>query len=256
MTAAVTTVLYLVFTLGAAAVYFMLPHGDRRYRAVGMVFGVSALAALIVFLAARVVTTNETTGYFFLFATIAIASAARVITHPRPVYNAIYFVLVVVSVAALMVLMRAEFVAIALIIIYAGAIMVTYLFVIMLAQQQGSAVYDRRSREPLLAVLAGFVLMAAIAGRCGDLPPSAAQTAQRVTLAQDQSESTVRDEGNTFAIGAVVMTEYVVAFEVAGVLLLISMVGAITLSQKRVPPDPFRTPARPLGEIGKEVDPF
>ena len=123
MTPGATTVLYLVFTLGAAAVYFMLPRGDRRYRTVGMVFGVSALAALIVYLAARVVTTNESTAYFLLFAAVAIASAARVITHPRPVYSAIYFVLVVVSVAALMVLMRAEFVAIALIIIYAGAIL-------------------------------------------------------------------------------------------------------------------------------------
>ncbi len=256
MTPTATTVLYLVFTLGAAAVYFMLPHGDRRHRGVAIVFGVSALAAMIVFLAVHVVTTTESTAYFFLFAAIAIASAARVITHPRPVYNAIYFVLVVVSVAALMVLMGAEFVAIALIIIYAGAILVTYLFVIMLAQQQGSSVYDRRSREPFLAVLAGFVLMAAIASRSSDLPPSAAQRAQSVTLAQDEPESAIADEGNTFAIGAVLMTDYVVALEVAAVLLLISMVGAITLSQKRVPPDPFRTPARPLGEIGKEVGPF
>jgi hypothetical protein len=64
------------------------------------------------------------------------------------------------------------------------------------------------------------------------------------------------EAGNTQAVGAVVMTDYVVALEVGGVLLLISMVGAITLSHKRVAPDPFRAPPRPLGEIGKGVQPF
>jgi NADH-quinone oxidoreductase subunit J len=125
-------------------------------------FGLSAVAALLVVFITRATEGDPTRGYFYLFSSIALLASARVITHTRPVYSAIYFLLVIVSVAAMLVLLSAEFVAVALIIIYAGAILVTYLFVIMLAQQPGLPIHDRRAREPFAAVLAGFVLTAAM----------------------------------------------------------------------------------------------
>ena len=142
--------LYFIFALGGAGIYFLLPRGDRPKVVVGAILGLSAVIALIIVLATQVMSSGPAGAYFYVFATIALVAAARVITHPKPVYSAIYFVLVVVAVAALLVLLHAEFVAIALIIIYAGAIMVTYLFVIMLARQPGSPIYDRRAREPFL----------------------------------------------------------------------------------------------------------
>ena len=88
----------------------------------------------------------------------AIAAAVRMITHPRPVYAALYFVIVVLSSAALFLLLEAEFMAFALIIVYAGAILITYLFVLMLAHQApqpgaefGQPEYDRVPREPAAA---------------------------------------------------------------------------------------------------------
>ncbi len=259
MTPTTGHLLYLVFALGGVGVYLLLPKGRGSQVRAGAVLGGLALAALISVLATRIVVTNSTTAFFYVFSTIAMLGAVRVITHTKPVYSALYFVLVVISVAALLVLMQAEFLAIALIMVYAGAIMVTYLFVIMLAQQDTAPVCDRRSHEPFLAVLAGFVLMAAVAGRCGDLTTASGDTiAQasptKATLVANVPESS--DVGNTTAIGRAVMTRYIVAFEIAGVLLLVSMVGAIALAKKKLPTETVEEERTPIGQIGREVPPY
>ena len=253
--------LYLLFALGGAGVYFLMPQSERRWTMVGTVFGVAAVAGFLVLLATRGADVGGASSwYFYLFAAVALLGASRVITHPKPVYSAIYFVLVVVATAALLVLQSAEFLAVALIIVYAGAILVTYLFVIMLAQQPGSPVYDRQAREPFAAVVAGFVLMGAIAGRAGDLPtvPDHATRVADVVVTSDHTGDapTLLATGNTVAIGRILMTKYVVALEMAGVLLLVSMVGAIGMARKRVADDGWRGTPRPLGEVGKEAEPF
>lgn len=258
MTSITAILLYLVFALGGVGVYLLLPKPGRSQVAAGATVGVLALVGLFVVLAAQVIVPDTANVFFYLFAAIAVLAASRVVTHTNPVYCAVYFVLVVIAVAALLVLQGAEFLAIALVMIYAGAILVTYLFVIMLAHQGGSPVYDRRSREPAWAVLAGFVLMAAIAGRAVDLPASASPEPATVTTA-DAAGSAVRGtEGNTIAMGEAIMTRYVVALEIAGALLLIAMVGAIALSRKPVPIEraPGAAAPKPLGQVGREVEPF
>lgn len=257
MTSTTAHLLYLIFALGGGALYLLLPKPGRSQTRAGAVIGLLSVAGLLAVLAVRVVSPDESTAYFYLFATIAVLAAVRVVTHPRPVYSALYFVLVVIAVAALLVLQEAEFLAVALIIVYAGAILVTYLFVIMLAQQGGSPIYDRRSREPFLAVAAGFVLMAAVAGRAGELPEPSAEAAAPVQLAGASQTPTAHPQyGNTYAIGAAVMTRYVVALELAGVLLLVSMVGAIALARKKVPVEGVSATPRPLGQVGREVEPY
>jgi NADH-quinone oxidoreductase subunit J len=236
--------LYLAFAAGGFGVYLMMPRPQRSMALVGGLFGVAALLGLLALVGSRLSGEAGASFYFYLFATIAVAGAARVVTHPKPVYSAIYFVLVVIAVAALLVLLHAEFLAVALVIIYAGDILVTYLFVIMLAQQPGSPVYDRSAREPFAAVLAGFVLMGAVAGQASALNMGASAPAVPM------------DIGSTAAMGALITTKYVVALEIAGILLLISMVGAIALSRKSVPSEVIRTPRPALGQIGKEVEPF
>ncbi len=255
MTSTAAFVLYLIVAAGAVGVYFLLPRAGKSTGVVGAIFGLAALAALIVWFASSVAPGGND-WIFYVLALIAIAASSRVITHPRPVYSAIYFVLVVVAVAALLILQEAEFLAAALVIIYAGAIIVTYLFVIMLAHQGGSPTYDRRAREPFLAVLAGFVLMGAIAGKAGDLSAPVESSPASITAVSDRAPAGVADAGNTMAIGSLVMTKYVVALEIAGVLLLISMVGAIALSRKRVPREGYAPPQKPIGQVGKEVLPF
>ena len=256
MTSSNAYVLYLVFALGGAAIYFLLPRTGPSKTAIGAALGVSALVGLLAVSGMKGSAGGSGGPYFYLFAAIGILAAARVITHSKPVYSAIYFVAVVVAVAALLVLQEAEFLAVALVLIYAGAILVTYLFVIMLAQQPGSPIYDRRTREPFLAVLVGFILMATIAVRIRDFP---AQSVDKglLTGGQSQTDATASlPVGNTMAIGAAVMTRHLVALELSSVLLLIAMVGAIALSRKRVTSDALRPPHRALGQIGKEAEPF
>lgn len=250
--------LYIVFALGGVGVYLMLPKAGKSQTLAGQIIGAMALIGLFVVLSARMIAPEHSSFYFYLFAAIAVAGAARVVTHPKPVYSALYFVLVVVAVAALLVLQGAEFLAVALIIIYAGAILVTYLFVIMLAHQGGSPIYDRRSREPFAAVLMGFVLMAALAGRMSDLPNTRPINTIPVGSYLQNSTNTNENlvDGNSLAIGAEVMTRYVVVVELSAVLLLVSMIGAIALSRKNVPHDPSRARHQPIGQIGKEVEPF
>ena len=84
------------------------------------------------------------------------------ITNRNPVYSALWFALVTLSICGLFLLQSAPFLAAATIIVYAGAIVVTFVFVIMLAQQSGATIYDQRSRQPLLATIAAFVLLGAL----------------------------------------------------------------------------------------------
>ena len=105
--------------------------------------------------------------YYYLFSGIAIVSAVRVITHTRPVYAALWFVMVVLASAGLFLVLSAQFMAFAVVIIYGGAILVTYMFVLMLASQStpdggSSQGYDKVAKEPVLACAAGFLLLAVL----------------------------------------------------------------------------------------------
>ena len=248
------TLLYSMFAIGGMGIYLMLPKAEVSRMRAGAVIALLGFVGLFTVLATRVISPGDTTVYFYLFSGIAVLAGARMITHPKPVYCALYFVLTVIAVAALLVLLQAEFLAVALIIVYAGAILVTYLFVIMLAQQGGSPVYDRRAREPLMAAMVGFVLTAAIAGRV-ETPPLQPPDAIARPGVMAQAVHT-EPESNTAAIGQLVMTRYVVVLEIAGVLLLVSMIGAIAMSQKKVPVERHDAPRRPIGQIGREAEPY
>ncbi len=249
-------ILYLLFAAGAVAVYFRMPRGKDSKLAAGAIFGIAALVGFFALLHTRIAAPVDSRWYFYLFSAIAIAAAARVVTHPRPIWSALYFILVVIAVAALLVLVGAEFVAIALVIVYAGAILVTYLFVIMLAQQSGSPMYDRRAREPFAAVVAGFLITGVIAGKIAESPPVALPLIELTSVAVGVETTSAGESDNTLAIGNLVMVRYVVALEIAGVLLLVAMIGAIALSRKKIPSEVFGESATPLGQLGKEVDPY
>ncbi len=288
MTASTLYLLYALLAAGVGGLYLCLPstrEDSRRLRVAGGIVASAAVAALAVYWVGWIGDAVQGRPLFILFAIIAVAAAARVVMHPKPVYAAIYFVLVVLSVSGLSVLAAAEFLGVALIIVYGGAILVTYVFVIMLAQQGGEASYDRRAREPFAATAMGFALVAAATqamsvghvnrpGTANDNPEHAiaAGVATHVpvrTVADESNGSgTHADESqmdpapsNVRAIGESLMTTHVVAVEVAGVLLLIAMVGAIVIAQKRIEPEDL-TPAERAercddpGRAGREAKPF
>jgi NADH:ubiquinone oxidoreductase subunit 6 (subunit J) len=153
----------LVCGLGFWAVSCLLPQARKQPVFSAVVAGVAALAVGALTLAPSGPDVPFAQDLLFcIFAGMAIVAGVLLITQHNPVYAALWFAVVVLSTCGLFLLQSAPFLAAATIIVYAGAIIVTFLFVIMLAQQSGLAVYDRRSREPFLASLGGFVLLAAL----------------------------------------------------------------------------------------------
>ena len=229
-------ILVLCIVAGVGTVLLLPGRRETAFRKIG---GVILLAALLVFVAMLVrQTAARTTGdvYFWIFSAIAVVSALRVITHVKPVYSALYFVLTVVASAGLFVLLWAEFMAAALVLIYAGAILVTYVFVIMLASQaqsggttegEGAADYDRFSREPLGAAAVGFAMMGVLLFLIFD-------KGQNLLAAPPQASAIEAPQTSIRALGAYLFTSQIITLELAGLLLTISMVGAVIIAQRRV----------------------
>ena len=137
----------LLCIVGGVGTILLLPGPKQSARFGGVLLTLAGLSlALIIFFASAGHVGSDIGPYFWVFSGIAIVGAIRVITHPRPVYSALYFVLTVFASAGLFILMYAEFMAAALILIYAGAILITYVFVIMLAASAQSP--DDRSPWP------------------------------------------------------------------------------------------------------------
>jgi NADH:ubiquinone oxidoreductase subunit 6 (subunit J) len=148
--------------LGCAAVYLLLP----RPRPYPSLWGAAAGTAALLLAGAFVVNfrvLDAETILFAVFAGASLVSGAMLVTQHRPARAALSFALVILSVSGLFLLLAAPFLAAATVTVYAGAIIVTFLFVIMLAQQAGADDADSRSREPLPSTLAGFVLLGALA---------------------------------------------------------------------------------------------
>jgi NADH:ubiquinone oxidoreductase subunit 6 (subunit J) len=154
--------LFLVpVVLGFAGLYLLLPR-SRRYPAWwGAILAALALLSAGWLLVERGLAPVEGI-LFYAFSAIALVAGGLMITQRNPVHAALSFALVVLSTCGLFLLQAAPFLMAATIIIYAGAIIVTFLFVIMLAQQSGRSDADYRSREPFLATVAGFVLLGAL----------------------------------------------------------------------------------------------
>jgi NADH-quinone oxidoreductase subunit J len=227
-------VLALCVVAGVGTVLLLPARREASIRKIG---GAVLLAAGLIFAALLVRWTAGSAAwgsashqiYFWIFSAIALVGAVRVVTHAKPVYSALYFVLTVFASAGLFLLLRAEFMAAALVLIYAGAILVTYVFVIMLAAEAsgpGAFIeHDNISRDPVLASAIGFTLMGVIlfvvfdkyqAIKPADAPPAA--------IAQ----------GATEQLGAFLFTKQLINLELAGLILTIAMVGAIIIARRKV----------------------
>ena len=148
--------------LGGLAVFILLP---RPRPVASRLLGGLAGGLAIVLAGALLIHTGRVRAealLFYAFAGLAVLFGGLMITRSNPARAALCFALVVLSTCGLFLLQAAPFLMAATIIIYAGAIIVTFLFVLMLAQQEGKSDADDRSREPLLATMAGFVLLAAL----------------------------------------------------------------------------------------------
>jgi NADH-quinone oxidoreductase subunit J len=259
----------------AVGILWLLPGklpGVARPRIPGLLL---ALAGVVMF----ALSTGRSSGVFsedvmfWVFGLSALFCGVLMITAINPVYAALWFALTTLATCGLFLLQSAPFLAAATVIVYAGAVIVTFLFVIMLAQQSGAAGYDRQSSQGFLATITAFVLLGAIAmtlqteklefatavARTESLPEvdAVAETmpaptpgnapGQPMGMSLPEAEPIIppvpgnllskADEdhpvGNLKGLGRSLFGDYLFAVELAGTLLLVASIGAIAIAPRR-----------------------
>ena len=169
------------------------------------------------------------TFHFYLFGIIAVVSALLFVTRKSPVAAALWLVNTMFSLAALYVLLDAHFIGAIQVLVYAGAIMVVFLFVIMLLNLgHPSELADARSGGwKLAAGLVGLALLAQV------LALTRIRVSERLALPSGVIAQDVAREGAIAPIARPLFTEYLLAFELTSVLLLTAIAGAVVLARKK-----------------------
>jgi NADH-quinone oxidoreductase subunit J len=208
--------------LGAFAIWLMLPRGQAKGRAFGVVLGIAALGCL----GSRLLPPGDLTTnvIFWILAAVTVVSAVCTVTFRSPVYCAVWFAMTLTGTAAIFMVQGAQFLAVATIVVYAGAILVTFLFVLMLAQPRGDAFYDRVSWEGFLAAVTGALLLGILSVTVWKLHLNQETGPDLATLKQN-----VLVDDHVAHLGAELFGRHLIAVEVAGTLLLIALVGATAI---------------------------
>jgi len=239
--------------LAAVGLWWLLPGSGHLRRMLGGLLAVVGFGLL----ASQVPAVGDwfAKGLFYAIAAVTIVAALSAISFRSPVYCAIWFGMTLTGVAGLFLLAGAEFLSVATLVVYAGAILVTFLFVLMLSQPEGHTTYDRRSWEAMVSAFTGAALVGILTMMIGAWITRmeglhARQTAQEAA-ADDHDEGktassqlhagTVNGAQGAGAVpptigqlGAVLFTRYLVAVEAAGILLFVALVGAaVIVSQGR-----------------------
>jgi NADH-quinone oxidoreductase subunit J len=182
------------------------------------------------------------TGLFYLFAAVLLFASFRVITSRNPVYAALYLVLAFFQASAVWLLLRAEFLAIALVLVYVGAVMVLFLFVVMMLDINVDSLREGFWKHFPLAAAVGAIIALEMAGvlmggfRLNESP---------------HAMSSAADSSNTLELGKLLYKEYLYPLEIAAVILLVAIIAAIALtlrtrkdSKHMNPSDQVRVKAR------------
>ena len=161
--------------------------------------------------------------FFYLFAGVCVASAAMVITSRNPVHSVLFLILAFVNAAGLFILLGAEFLAMILIVVYVGAVAVLFLFVIMMLDVDFAEL-----REGFLEYLPFGMVIAAVF--LLDLLLVVGGWTLTPTVTKSITAAIPGDVSNTEALGLVLYTKYIQYFQLAGLVLLVAMIGAIVLT--------------------------
>ena len=271
---------FFVVVLGASGTYLLLPHkhGATKPRNTHLVgAGLSGLA-LVLFAFFWSPPGPWVSGlFFYAFAFASVASAVLTVTSRNPVHSALWFAAVVLSTSGLFLQAGASFLAAGTVIVYAGAIIVTFLFVIMLAQMEGRAPYDRAARMPFLSTWICYLLFFGVlwslfnikenvpsAGTVvalGPIPdsrlPRAGEIGPRVrpgsgTVVAEVLARSVRPTArlvdmngllkpHVAGLGETLYTDHLMTVELTGALLFVALVGAVAIATPKPPVRPNET---------------
>ena len=172
------------------------------------------------------------TGLFYLFAVVLLIAAFRVITARNPVYAALFLVLTFFQAAGVWLLLRAEFLAISLVLVYVGAVMVLFLFVVMMLDINVDALRAGFWKHfPLAATIGALIALEMAAVLMGGFRPTEEPRAMPAAAnAVAAAQSGVGQYSNTKELGRLMYTEYLFPLEIAAVVLLVAIVAAIALT--------------------------
>ena len=160
---------------------------------------------------------------FYLFATLTIASAIAVIFARNPVHSVLWLIVSFFNAAGLMLLVGAEFIAMLLVIVYVGAVAVLFLFVVMMLDIDFAQLRSSFTRNLPFGIIIALVLLAEI------IVAVVAHQAGPVMAGQAIPAATTP---NIVALGTLLYSRYLFAFEIAGLILLVAMIGAIVLTHR------------------------
>jgi NADH-quinone oxidoreductase subunit J len=169
-------------------------------------------------------------GFFYLFSAVLLFASFRVVTARNPVYAALYLVLAFFQAAAVWILLKAEFLAITLVLVYVGAVMVLFLFVVMMLDINVDSLRAGFWKHFPLAALVGVVIaleMAAVL--MGGFRP-AEPNGGPATAQAAQAGAVVAQVSNTKELGKLLYSQYIFPLEIAAVILLVAIIAAIALT--------------------------
>ena len=173
---------------------------------------------------------------FYFFAAVLVASSLAVITVRNPVKAVLFLVLAFFTSAAIWLLMEAEFLAITLVLVYVGAVMVLFLFVVMMLDINVTVLRDGFIKYLPLGVLVAVVMIAELAAVVGSKNFGLDVISAPVPRGSDYS--------NTRELGLILYTDYVYAFELAAVILVVAIIAAIGLTMRRRPGSKYQDPSK------------
>jgi NADH-quinone oxidoreductase subunit J len=180
---------------------------------------------------------DTTTALFYVFSLVLLFAAFRVITARTPVYAALYLVLAFFNAACVWMLLRAEFLAISLVLVYVGAVMVLFLFVVMMLDMNVDSLREGFWKHVPLALLIGVVIaleMALVLIPGFDVRTAPVADAAALKL------------GNTKMLGIEIYTRYLYPLQIAAVVLLVAIIAAIALTLRRRKDSKYVDPAEQL----------
>ncbi len=162
---------------------------------------------------------------FYAFATVTVASGLLVTISKNPVHSVLWLILAFLSSAGLFVLLGAEFVAMLLIIVYVGAVAVLFLFVVMMLDIDFAELKGELAKSMPLALLVGLVILIQLILGVGAWVQSDGAMGLRAAITPDAAQTE-----NTRALGLLIYDKYILLFQLAGLILLVAMIGAIVLT--------------------------
>ncbi|MFC1563802.1 NADH-quinone oxidoreductase subunit J [candidate division KSB1 bacterium] len=165
--------------------------------------------------------------FFYSLAIISIAAALMVVISRNPVHSALFLIVTFFCIAGLFALLNAHFLAVIQVLVYTGAIMVLFLFVIMLLNLKAESFeFEKLLNLKILGVGAGAFLLF-------EMLFFIIKSSSNISSAGDVSEAMLQ-EGNTKMVGKLLFTDYLLPFEITSILLIVAIVGAVVLAKKKL----------------------